>query len=246
MRRPSRRRSILSAARSLATPPRLGWGAFALWLTVVPAVSAVPWQADVGNLGRTAHRYAFHIGGSYGILTGSEVPDTESGPGFEVAASSRVWSSLSVYVGYARHSSNVQGQIAQLLDTNVRPDGRSGTVDGKILVPRLRGAVRVDAFRAQDWKFQVYAQGGVLYSFVEATLETIDGEPPEPYEGPDGTLVDPGTITADLLGMFGRVGADYLVGQRLGLDGSFTWEVVDPPAGTNDLVTFAAGAVFRF
>jgi hypothetical protein len=119
-------------------------------------------------------------------------------------------------------------------------------VDGKVAVPRLRGGVRVDAFRAQDWKFQLYAQGGVLYSFVEATLDTIDGQPPEPYEGAAGELVDPGNLSSNLLGMFGRVGTEYLIAGRLGVDGSFTFETVDPPAGTNDLASFALGAVFRF
>lgn len=215
-------------------------------LAIAPAAVAVPWQADAGDLGRTAHRFALHIGGSYGILTGVEVPDTDSGPGFELAASSRVWSSVSVSVGYATHKSNIQGQVVQVLDVYVRPDRRSGSVDGQIDVPRFRGAVRVDAFRVQDWRVQVYAQGGLLYSSVEATLDTIDGQPPQPYEGAGGESVDPGKITADLWGAFGRVGAEYLVGERVGVDANFTFESVDPPPGTNDLVTFGVGAVVRF
>jgi hypothetical protein len=247
MKRPTRRSSTVSAAKPPGTPPCFGaWGAVAFCLAIAPAAVAVPWEADAGDLGRTAHRFALHIGGSWGILTGVEVPDADAGFGFEIAASSRVWKNLSLSAGYARHSSNVQGQVVQLLDTYVRPDRRSGSVDGKIDVPRLRGGVRIDAYRVQEWRFQVYAMGGVMYSFVEATLDTIDGQPPQPYEGPDGRTVDPGTITADLLGMFGRVGAEYLAGERLGVDASFTFETVDPPPGTNDLVSFALGAVYRF
>lgn len=217
-----------------------------LWLGLAAPAGATAWEAAAGDLGRNAHRFAVHFGASYGVLTGNEVPKTEAGPGFEAGVSWRVLSSLSLYAGGAWHTSNVKGQIASLLDVNVRPDGRSGTVEGKIVTPRLRGGLRVDAYRMQDWKFQVYFVGGAMFSFVEATLDSIDGAPPSPYESPAGFLVDPGTITADLFGLFGRVGVDYLVGSRLAVDANFTFETIDPPPGTNDLSTFTLGAVFRF
>ena len=140
----------------------------------------------------------------------------------------------------------MKGQLTTLLDTFVRPDRRSGTVDGSIKFPRLRGGVRIDAYRMEDWKFQVYLMGGVLWSSVKPTLDTVDGRPPEPYADPAGNTVDPGNITSSQLGAFGRVGADYAVTSRLAVDLSFTFETIDPPPGTNDLAAVTLGGIFRF
>jgi len=193
-----------------------------------------------------AHRFAVHFGGSYGAPAGSEVPRTEAGPGFEVAGSYRAWRSLSLYGGFAWHSSAVKGQVTRILDPPVRPDRRSGTVDGNVRYSRLRGGVRVDAYRMEDWKFQIYLMGGVLWTSVEAALDTVDGLPPVPYADPAGNLVDPGNITSSLLGAFGRAGVDYSVTSRFAVDLSFTFETIDPPPGTNDLASFTLGGVFRF
>jgi hypothetical protein len=242
-----RRISRVSPSENLGKRSRIGALGLALFLALAPSAWAAPWEADVGDLGRNAHSFAVHVGLSYGTLTGSEVPKTEAGPGFEGGLSYRVGGNLSLYGGLAWHTSNVNGQIVSILDTNVRKDGRSGTVEGTVTTPRIRGGIRVDAYRMEDWKFQVYLMGGALYSMVEGKLDSIDGQsPPDPYEAPDGSEVDPGKIEANLWGAFGRVGVDYLLGERFAVDLNFTYETIDPPAGTNDLSTFTLGGTFRF
>jgi hypothetical protein len=220
-----------------------------LVLLLASRVGAAPWEAQVGDLGHNVHRFAIHIGASYGGLSGSEVPKTEAGPGFEAGLSYRVLGSLSVYGGYAWHTSDVNGQITQLLDVYVRGDTRSGNVSGNVKSQRFRGAVRVDAYRVEDWKFQVYAIAGGLYSLVDATIDTVDGKPPESYfvpvEGGGFVEIDPGTISDNNWGVFGRVGLEYFLGERFAADGSFSFEVLDAPPGTKDLSTFTVGVTYR-
>ena len=217
-------------------------------LVLASSVAATPWEASVGDLGRNAHRFGLHIGVSYGGLSGSEVPKSDAGPGFEGALSYRFLGNLSIYGGYAWHRSDVNGQLTQLLDVFVRGDGRSGNVSGNIQSQRLRAALRVDAYRVQDWRFQVYILAGGVYSLVEATIDTVDGAPPVPYLVPrvfGFEEIDPSSITDNTFGAMGRLGVEYFLGERFAGDLNFTFEVLDGPSGTKDLSTFTLGATYR-
>jgi hypothetical protein len=213
-------------------------------------VLAAAWTAVAGDLGRDDTRFAVHAGVSYGTMEGSEVEDTEPARGIDVGFSVRVLGSISVLASYAVDRSDVSGQLPQIIDQNVRADGRSGHVIGQVESRRLRAGLRVDAYREQGWRFQPYIMGAVTRSIVEVTLDSVDGQsPPSPV--PSLNPAEPATDissfdTGSLLGALGRIGMEVRVSSRIGVDVNGTVEVVEFEPGTNTIFSGGSGLVVHF
>ncbi|MGQ0723191.1 MAG: hypothetical protein ACT4PE_16705 [Candidatus Eiseniibacteriota bacterium] len=217
-------------------------------------VSAEEWEATGGDLGRDTSRFAVRAGLSYGAMKGSEIEKTDPSIGFDAGASARVFGVVSVFAGYAVDRADVDGQVLQLLDQNVRADGRSGTVKGEIETKRIRAGVRLDAYRERDWRFKPYFIAGVLHASVEARIDEVDGAPPTPIPSsdPGEPAKDISTISnedegfAEKLGGLGGAGLEVSFGPMIALDLHGTFEAVELEAGTNSIASFGSGIVLRF
>ena len=227
--------------------PAVGVASLAL-LPLVPSAAhaADDWEATMGELGRNASRYALHLGAGYGGWDGTEVSRVDPALGFEVAASFRAYGNYSLYAGYALASADVQGQVAELLDQKVRPDGRSGNVDGSLDVSRFRVGVRIDALREQNWRFQPYVVFAAVFSTSTVDLNSVDGAPPRPSPNAEGELVDIRSFDDSQIGAMGRIGLEWMVLPRIGVNAAFTYEGIELPPGTHAIIGAGTGLTFRF
>lgn len=205
------------------------------------------WIPAAGDLGLSSTRYAIHVGGSWGPVSGTEVENTEPASGVEIGVSVRVLWSVSAYGSFAWSRSTVKGQIVQLLDQEVRADGRSGNVDGELTSRRLRYGVRVDGLRQEGWPFQIYFVGAAVQSVNEVTINSLDHvSPPPPIPLSGGRTLDIGKFDdGGQWGFLGRVGVEYLVTKQAWVYGNFTYEVVEPPPGTYATASINAGLTYR-
>jgi hypothetical protein len=215
---------------------------------VLPAARAAEWEATGGDLGRDTSRYALRAGARYGMMAGSELEDLDPSIGFDAGVSVRVFGVVSVFAGYALDRADLEGQVARLLDQDLRADGRSGTVRGEVETGRVRAGIRLDAYRERDWKFRPYFLIGALLSNVQATIDEIDGAPPAPV--PSGDPSEPPTdvskIEVDKTGVMAGAGLEFPIGPMLAVDLHGVYEVVELEAGTNTILSGGSGIVVRF
>jgi opacity protein-like surface antigen len=218
------------------------------------AASAAEWEATGGDLGRDTSRFALRAGARYGTMKGSEIENTDPSRGFDAGVSARVFGAVSVFAGYALDRADVDGQVLQLLDQNVRADGRSGTVKGEIETKRFRAGVRLDAYRERDWRFLPYFLIGALYSTVEARIDEVDGAPPVPIPSPDpgepptdiSTISNEDGKAVDKIGGLAGAGFEFPFGSMFALDVHGHYEAVELEAGTNSILSVGTGIVLRF
>lgn len=227
--------------------PLAGVASLAL-LSLAPSTahSADDWEATMGDLGRTTTRIGLHLGAFYGATSGSEVRRVEPAAGLEVGASYRVLGSFSLYGSYALSSADVKGQVTELIDQKVRPDGRSGNVDGTIDLSRFRAGIRVDALREKGWKYQPYLVLAASITNSTVELKTVDGAPPRPSRNPEGILIDPSSFADSQIGAMGRLGVEYPVANHVGANLAFTYEGIELPPGTHSVISAYGGLTLRF
>jgi hypothetical protein len=221
---------------------------FSLCLLVSSPTLGADWTPTHGELGQNDRRVAIGIGASYGVLSGSEVEKVDPGPGLEVGVAVRALWSLSAVGSFAVNSSDVSGQLIQLIDQNVRTDGRSGNVQGSMRVGRLRAGLRFDALREQNWRFHPYLTVAVVYSRTEVNIDSVDGvSPPPEVTGPPPEFlpVNLKSFTDTQLGGLGRFGVEWAFHPRMALDLSGSYEVIEFPSGTNAITSINTLFVFR-
>ncbi len=214
-------------------------------LFVSPAVA--DWSAVAGDLGRDESRLLLFGGGSYGVLGGSEVEDTDPTFGYEAGAGYRLWRGITLTGSWAAHTADVDGQLVQLLDVRVREDGRSGRVLGQIETSRFRAGLRLDPLGNEGWRYHPYVEVGVMHSTIEVTIDSVNGAPPVPFlQTPDDAeLTDISVFDDTQLGGMARFGVEVDVMGGLGFDLGSTFEIIEFPAGTNSITTFGGRLVFR-
>jgi Outer membrane protein beta-barrel domain len=231
---------------NLPSPARTGaLVGLAVALSLVGPARADDWTETTGGLGHEATRFALHIGGSWGPVNGTEVEKVDPASGFEVGLSARVLWSISLYGSYASTSGNVSGQLVQLLDQRVRADGRSGNVDGSLDFRRYRAGLRIDGLRQKNWPFQAYFVGAAVFTTNEIKLDSVDHAPPVPIALPQGGSVDLRKFDDSQTGFLGRVGVEYPLVPHAWVYVNFTYEVLEPPPGTNATTSFNGGLTLR-
>jgi hypothetical protein len=202
---------------------------------------AQEWVAQNAELGVDEFHFLVAGGLNYGAAFGSELEHVDPSVGFWASGAYRFKPTLSACLSVAHNLGNVEGQLTQILDVNVRPDGRSGTVIGEVEMLRVGAGVRLDAFREQDWRYRPYVQAEVLRTFFSVTLDSVDGSPP---------LDEPGVARSSFddsqWGALARVGVDARINSMLGIVFGGTFEFLEFPAGTGSFVAGEAGASFRF
>lgn len=229
---------------SLARTRILG-GVCLLLLAAGPAAAAEDWTPALGDLGRTATRFALHIGGNWSAITGTEVEQMDSATGYEAGISVRVFRSFSLFGGYAVSSGDVKGQVVQLLDQNVRPDGRSGNVSGQIEARRFRTGIRVDALRERNWRFQPYLLGAAVFTTTEVTIDSVDQAAPRPVPVVGGGSADISRFEDSQIGALARFGVEYRVVPLIGIDFNLSLEMMELPPGTNAATSVNGGITIR-
>jgi opacity protein-like surface antigen len=139
----------------------------------------------------------------------------------------------------------VDGQIVELLDQPVRADGRSGNVSGELTFTRYRVGLRLDGLRQQNWPAQVYFIGGAVFATTKVAIDTVDYATPGLVPAPGGGRVDLGGFEDSQVGFMGRIGMEYRVAANLSVNLGFTYEVFEPPPGTNSNTAFNGGLTYR-
>lgn len=218
-------------------------------LLLAPAVGAAPaWEPVAGDLGRDRDRFLVRVGIAYGVMRGSELEKMDPAKGFDVGVAVPVLGSLSVLGSVAVDRANIDGQVRQILDQDVRPDGRSGTVQGEVETRRLRAGIRVAAYRELDWKFTPYLEAAVVLSEIKVTLDSVDGVEPQPIPVPDGSgqVLDISEYSDNEIGALGRAGVEYHVTQRFSVDLCGNVEIIEFQAGTNSIYSLGSGLTARF
>jgi hypothetical protein len=213
-----------------------------------PSAVAAGWVPTAGDLGRSDSRYALHIGGNYGVISGAEVEGVDPGIGYEGGLSFRVLGSLSVFGSYAVNSSTVDAQLIEILDQDVRPERRSGHVEGDVETSRLRAGLRIDAHHESGWRFRPYLVGAVLFSTIDVKIDSVDNVSPPPKvptNPPGSPPVDIRKISDEQLGAMLRFGVEYYVMRAVAIDLNVSHEVVEFPAGTNAITSFHGGLSIR-
>jgi hypothetical protein len=232
--------------RSAAAAPALLLSWSLLCLASV-ARAAPTWEPVAGELGRDRDRFLIRGGVSYGVMDGSELENMDPARGFDAGVAVPVLGSLSLTGSFALDRADIKGQVTRILDQNVRPDGRSGTVEGQVETSRFRAGIRVDAYREKDWKFTPYLQAAVVFSSIKVTLDSVDGAPPQPYPVP-GTnqVIDISEYTDHEIGGLGRAGVEYHLSSRLSVDLCGNVEIIEFQAGTNSILSLGSGLTARF
>lgn len=234
MRRPAAVRIVLSLTCALLGLSSVGRAA--------PA-----WEPVAGDLGRDRERVLLRVGIAYGVMQGSELEKMDPAKGVEAGIAVPVLGSISVTGSFALDRANVDGQVRQLLDQNLRADGRSGTVKGEVQTSRFRAGFRVDAYRESGWLFQPYFEGAAVFSAIRVTIDSVDGKAPKPVPVPGGEqLLDIGEFTDHEIGALGRAGVEYHVSSRLAVDLGGNVEIIEFQAGTNSIFSLDTGLAFRF
>lgn len=220
----------------------------ASWLLLLShSASAESWVATAGTLGRDVPRFSVRGGVSYGLMKGSELEEMDPSRGFDVGVSVRLFGNVSAVGSFAIDTADVDGQVRSLVDQNVRPDGRSGTVQGQVETSRFRVGGRVDAWRERGWRFQPYLTGTVMFSSIDVTIDSVDGNPPLPVPDPDGGAErDISSFSESQLGGSARLGVEYRVASAVHVDVNGIVDFVEFQPGTNTIYSVNSGLVFRF
>ena len=194
------------------------------------------WVDREGGLGLDEFRFLLSAGANYGIVNGSEVDKVDPSIGIHASVAYRLFSAVSLCASVGRNASSIDAQVTQLLDVQMREDGRSASVKGDVTMTRLGAGARLDAFREQNWRYRPYVQAELLLSKLELAIDTVDGAVPRSEVAKfDDTQI----------GALGRAGLDLRVTERFGLDLSVTHEILEFPAGTSGISTGQAGLSVR-
>lgn len=214
-----------------------------------PPVASIPEEpppAGTELVGDAAPAGAF-VGVVWSTLGGSEVESVDPAIGFEVGGFVRLFPAVSVWgsAAYANHA--VSAQLARLLDQPLRPDGRSGRVEGEVRMVRLRAGVRLDAMREPDWRYTPYFVVAASLSRADVTIDSIDGNSdPPPVPGPDGEPVDVTSYHDTQIGALGRLGVEFLLTESVRIDVHGSFEAAKLPPSANYSVVAGAGLGLRF
>jgi hypothetical protein len=200
------------------------------------APAAAEWVAVTGDIGRIDRTAIVHGGVQYANPAGSELEKTDPGLGFEGGVAVYLLWNLSVDLSFAMGSSDVDGQVEQLLDTSLREDGRSATVQASVDFTRVRAGVRLDSFRQEGWRVQPYVVGAVVWAKSEVTVDRVDGGAPAPGRA---------SFDSSQLGALARMGFEVELSENLGLDIAGNYEVLEFPAGTSSLTSVTGGFFYR-
>lgn len=214
---------------------------------LLPVSASAGWQEVAGSLGRESGRFALRAGYNYGTMGGSEIEKTDPSTGFEIGLGYRVLGSISVVASYAMDSADVDGQLVALVDQAMRPDGRSATVRGSVETTRFRVGFRVDAYREREWRFLPYFSGGVVFSTIDVTIDSVNGAPPVPFP-PDlsGNIVDISSYDDSQMGALARAGLEYPFTANVSLDVNGNVEIIEFEPGTNSIYSINTGVLLRF
>lgn len=205
-------------------------------LLSAPSARAQVWVAREGGLGVDEFKFLLSAGLNYGIVNGSELEKVDPSIGLNVNVAYRLFSAVSLCASVGRNTSSVDAQVIQLLDQQMREDGRSASTKADVTMTRLGAGARLDAFREQNWRYRPYIQAEVLLSKFELAIDSVDGGPPR-------SEIDGFSDTQ--IGALGRAGLDVRVTERFGLDLSVSHEVLEFPAGTSGISTGQAGVSVR-
>ncbi len=228
-------------------PANLAVFTLMIWLAWA-APAAAEWVAVTGDIGLIDRTAIVHGGVQYANPAGSELEKTDPGLGFEAGAAVYLLWNLSVDLSFAMGSSDVDGQISQLLDYPVREDRRSATVQGSVDFTRVRLGVRVDGLRQDAWHLQTYVLLAAVYSKIEVTVDQIDGAPPPPDDPPPPdppTIFDAPPWDESQIGALARLGIEIELAKNMGLDIAGNYEVLEFPAGTASLASVTGGFFYR-
>jgi len=233
--------------RPAAAAPALlfSWSLLAL---ASAAFAAPEWEPVAGDLGRDRDRFLIRVGVDYGVMDGSELENMDPAKGFDAGVAVPLFGSLSATGSFAVDRADINGQVTRILDQQVRPDGRSGTVAGQVETRRFRAGLRVDAYREHDWKFTPYLQAAVVFSKISVTIDSVDGAEPQPIPVPGGggTVLDISEYADNEIGGLGRAGVEYHLSERLSVDLCGNVEIIEFQAGTNTIFSLGSGLTARF
>jgi len=220
---------------------------FSLLVLASTAAAAPTWEPVAGDLGRNRERLLIRVGVDYGVMKGSELEKVDPARGFDAGIAVPVLGSISLEGSFAVDRADISGQVDQILDQKVRPDGRSGTVMGQVETRRFRAGIRVDAYREKDWKFTPYFQGDVVFSEITVTVDTVDGAAPQPIPIPGSAdVLDISEYSNHEIGALGRAGLEYQVSERFSVDLCGDVEIIEFQAGTNTIYSLGSGLTARF
>lgn len=236
------RRFALSDLSALVCPPAV---CLALVGLLLPSPAQAEWEVTEGELGRSSNRIAIHAGLGWTGVSGSDVERVDPTYSLDFGVSARVFRSLSLYGSYALSAHDVAGQVKSLVGQNVRPDGRSGNIDGTFDLTRIRVGIRFDGVRAETIKLQPYLAGGVVFASTTVELATVDGGAPQPSLNADGEFVNPASFDTSTIGGFMRAGVEYLLTEELSVFADGLFEVIEPPAGLHSAAAVTGGITFR-
>jgi hypothetical protein len=212
------------------------------WLAwVTPA--AAEWVAVTGDIGRTVQTATVHGGVQYANPAGSEFGKLDPGLGFEGGVAVHLIWNLSLDLSFALGSSDVDGQVVQLLDSTVREDGRSGTVLASADFTRARAGIRIDGLRQEGWRVQTYALAAVIfYTKTEVTVDQVGGSP---LASGRASFDSSQFFNLRRLGALCRVGGEVELARHMGLDVAGNYEILEFPTGTASLTSVTIGFFYR-
>jgi hypothetical protein len=196
---------------------------------------AQDWVPGEGELGADQSRFILSLNLAYSDVSGSELEKVDPSPGICAGAAMRVFSLVSACASVSRNSSSVEGQITQLLDQDVRLDGRSANVVADVTLLRVGAGARIDSVREEKWRYRPYALGEVLFAKTNVKLDRVDGAPPQVTD----------SYSEFYFGALGRVGVDVRFTPNWGVDVSGTYEILEFPAGTAMVASVGAGVAYR-
>jgi hypothetical protein len=202
---------------------------------------AQDWVERESGLGLDEFRFVVSGGANYMSIFGSELEQVDPSFGFWASGAYRLHGTISPCISISRNANEIDGQVTQILDVPVRPDGRSGYVIGDVATLRIGAGIRLDAFREKDWRYRPYVQAELMRTFFDVTLDSVDGVPP--VDEPDETR---SSFDDSQWGALARGGVDYRINPMLGVDVAATYEFLEFQGGTSSAATLQLGASFRF
>jgi hypothetical protein len=206
-----------------------------------PTCRAQDWVEHEEGLGFDEFKFLVAGGLDYSWVFGSEVEQIDPSLGFWATGAYRIGGAFSVCASILHNSASIDGRMSQLLDVPIRPDGKSGFVEGDMGLMRFGAGVRLDAFRTQAWKYRPYVQAEIIRSMIDVTLDSVDGASPA-----DDDQYTRSSFDASQWGALARVGVDYRLTPMIGIDVGGIFEILEFPAGTASIASIAGGATFRF
>ncbi len=239
---------LRSAFRASVRPFRVARGLSGLLLAL--SVSATPavaeWAAKSEDMGRHSERTVVYGGAFYGVLGGSEVDATDPSIGFEGGIATRFFGPFSLIGSAAFNTVDVDGQMAQLLDMNMRENGMSAHVTAQIDILRFRFGVRLQGLSREGWRFHPYFEAGASYTQFDVAIDTINRVAPVPFsQDPDSEPTDISTFDDSQLGAMSRFGIEADLSDKMGIDLGVSLEVLELPAGTNTMTSAGARLFYR-